>query len=330
MRLSILVFALCASVCVFLGLKWDGRLASRPENGILLRSQAAYGFSGSGERRPFRNVARRGGEQDTSYGFLNFNSDFITLNYAVALAALRDYMANFGYTDQDLDDLKNWRKKVHELAYKNAVEKGYSQETYDGMLRNIDAEYSEKKQEFFTSRGFRLTPDNVIGADIPGIVGKNRERMNVVARELESVAQQRNYGSEDLVGAALALVQTGVMYRIPPSKDENGRYTGGVIPPVASLSEAWGDCDSKSALLGSILNNWNAIKLLVIAVPGHYLMAICRPPGRGDLFVEYHGVKCVLMEPAGPAWLAPGTVGADTREMITAGQDFELEPFFKP
>lgn len=320
---------LAVTVCVCFGLKWDRKLVSHPENGVLLRSQAAYGLSGNSERKPFRRVQRRGSEQQTDYGFLNFNSDFITLGYNVSLPTLREYMANFGYTDQDLLDLKNWRKRVHELAYKNAVEKGYSQETYDGMLQNIDKEYAEKKQEFFISRGFKLSPDNVIGVDIPGLVEKNRARMNVVAQELSSVGKQLEYGSEELVGATLALVQTGVLYKIPPSKDENGRYSGGVIPPVAALSEAWGDCDSKSALLGAVLSNWSGVKLLGIAVPGHYLMAICRPPGSGDLFVEYHGVQCVLMEPAGPAWLAPGTVGADTREMITAGQDFELEPFFK-
>ena len=37
----------------------------------------------------------------------------------------------------------------------------------------------------------------------------------------------------------------------------------------------------------------------------------------------------VELEPAGPAWLAPGMVGSGTRDMINSGQGFELEPFFK-
>ena len=328
MRARAFIVVASLACCAFLGARWERKLLIKPEGGVALRAQGAARLGGGG-RQPYRNITRQGPELVADYGFLNFNSDFISFDYVVSLAALRDYLAAFGYTDADLAELKSWRNKVHEVAYKNAVAKQYSQAAYDEMLRNIDREYDVRKREFFASRGFTLSQDNILSADIPAIVSSNRDRMNVVARQLESVGKQQGYDSEDVVGAALALVQTGVMYKIPPSKDEKGRYTGGVIPPVAALGEGWGDCDSKSALLGAILSNWSGMRVLGIAVPGHYLMAICRNPGRGDLFVEYHGFKCVLMEPAGPAWLAPGMVGSGTRDLINSGQGFELEPFFK-
>ncbi|HOX23920.1 MAG TPA: hypothetical protein PLL10_10675, partial [Elusimicrobiales bacterium] len=286
MKLSCLAIALSFSVCSILGAQWERKLVVKPANGVLLRAQGAGGAG----RQPFRRIAQRGGDLNADYGFLNFNKDFLTFGYTVSLAALREYMGAFGYTDQDLAELKNWRNKVHETAYKNAVEKNYTQAAYDSMLKSIDREYEIRKKEFFASRGFTLSRDNVISVDIPSLVTSNRQRMNIVARELETVAQDRGYDSEDIVGAALALVQTGLLYKIPPSRDENGKYTGGVIPPVAALGEGWGDCDSKSALLGAVLSNWSGIKLVGVAVPGHYLMAICRNPGRGDLFVDYHGL----------------------------------------
>ena len=65
-----------------------------------------------------------------------------------------------------------------------------------------------------------------------------------------------------------------------------------------------------------------------IAVPGHYLMAIRRIPGKGDMFVRYEGLEYVLVEPAGPAWLEPGQVGVHTKELLAGREGYRVEPFF--
>jgi hypothetical protein len=57
-------------------------------------------------------------------------------------------------------------------------------------------------------------------------------------------------------------------------------------------------------------------------------MAIRRLPGKGDVFVRYEGLEYVLVEPAGPAWLEPGTVGRATAALLSGSEGYKIEPFF--
>jgi hypothetical protein len=94
-----------------------------------------------------------------------------------------------------------------------------------------------------------------------------------------------------------------------------------------SMIRGWGDCDTKTAVLASIISNWPNARIVGISVPDHYLMAILRNPVKGDAFVEWKGLRYVLIEPAGPAWLPPGQVGVDTMPMLQAAEGFRVEPF---
>jgi hypothetical protein len=148
-----------------------------------------------------------------------------------------------------------------------------------------------------------------------------------LALAFDRIAAEKSYDSESLVGAVTAMVQTALHYKIPPQL-ENGRHTGGILPPVMALVRGWGDCDTKTGLLASLLANWPRMRMVGISVPGHYLMGVLRIPGHGDAFIEYQGLQYVLIEPAGPAWLSPGTVGEDTMPMLQGAAGFKIEPFF--
>jgi len=137
---------------------------------------------------------------------------------------------------------------------------------------------------------------------------------------------QQGQGSSETIGAALSLVQTAFRYEVVPMV-VNGRQTGGIYPPLEAVAKGSGDCDTKSALLAGILLNWNKIKLIGIGVPDHYLMGVLRNPAKGDAFVEYQGLRYVLMEPAGPAWLPPGMVGPLTTALLNSGAALAIEPF---
>ena len=107
----------------------------------------------------------------------------------------------------------------------------------------------------------------------------------------------------------------------------NGRQTGGIYPPLETLARGRGDCDTKGALLASILLNWSKMKLVGVGVPEHYLMGVLGNPAKGDAFVEYEGLHYILMEPAGPAWLPPGAVGPLTTALLNSGSATAIEPF---
>jgi hypothetical protein len=191
---------------------------------------------------------------------------------------------------------------------------------------DLTAERERRKAALYVQAGLRLT-GNTISADVTKMVARNAPRLQAASRALHEVARKRDYSLEDAVGAALAMVQTAVAYRVPP-KVVAGKDLLGVLPPPMTLSEGWGDCDTKTALLASILSNWNGLRMVGIAVPGHYLMAIRRLPAKGDMFVRYEGLEYVLLEPAGPAWLEPGSVGTHTTELLAGSEGYTVEPFF--
>jgi hypothetical protein len=110
--------------------------------------------------------------------------------------------------------------------------------------------------------------------------------------------------------------------------DPDGRHNGGLLQPATTMIKGWGDCDTKTALLASILANWPQMRMVGVAVPGHYLMGVLRIPEKGDAFVEHGGLQYVLIEPAGPAWLPPGRVADTTVALLESSEGYRIDPLF--
>lgn len=276
--------------------------------------------------RTFQRIKPAGDKIVAEYGFQNFNRDLLSVNYAVPRRALAEYVANFGYKKSDVAAIEEWHNNARQGAYNFAVKSGKGQAAVDAAMANLKAERDRKIKEYMSSRGFKVR-NNVVTPDIPLIVRRNAPLVKPLAHAFDTISQQRRYGSEELIGAATSLVQTAMEYRIPPMK-EGERHTNGLLPPVQALASGWGDCDSKTALLGSILANFPHMRMVGLAVPGHYLMGVLRIPGKGELFVEHQGLQYVLIEPAGPAWFPPGQVSRDTVALLSASEGYAIEPFF--
>ena len=274
---------------------------------------------------PSQSIAAKGGALDADYQFLNFNRDRIRVRFSIPAKDLAAYEAQYGFTDADLERLRSQCKALGQDAYKTATQKRLSQEQYNAMAADVQKDCEKRRLDFLVSRGFRLLPGNVTEVDMPQLVRRNTAPLKGVAGALQSVGDKLGYDSENVVGAATALVQTALRYQIPPALMD-GRHTGGILPPLTAMARGWGDCDTKTGVLAAILGNWPQMRMVGVAVPHHYLMGIRRSPGKGDMFVEYGGVHYVLIEPAGPAWLPPGQVGRDTVGLLQG--EFKIEPFF--
>jgi hypothetical protein len=260
------------------------------------------------------------------YGFQNFNQDRLRVRYQIPKKSFKDYCAGFWYSKADLDAIDQWHNNARQGAYKLALDTKRTQSQLDHAMANLKAEAARKRRDYLASKGFRILEGNVVTADVPAIVARSVAALKPVALALNSVSIKNGYDSETLVGAAVAMVQTALAYKIPPMLEE-GKHTGGMLPPAMSMVRGWGDCDTKTGVLAAILSNWSNTRIVGVAVPEHYLMAIFRLPAKGDAFIEYKGLRYVLIEPAGPAWLPPGQVGVDTMPMLQASEGFRIEPF---
>lgn len=339
MRLNryLILLAACLAGAAALCRDLERRLYAFPADGVVLRAQSS-GDGGDGEVARYtsresrtekgtsQRILKEGALRKAEYRFINFNKDRLSISFSMQEAEYRRYAAGYGYADADLDILKSWREKARREAWENAVPQG-GKAAGDRAVAEVDLDYETKLRALFRSRGLALRAGNVVECDIPLIVKKNVKLLNPLALAFQKMASEKKYAEEDLVGAVVSLVQTAIIYKIPPALD-NGLHTGGLLPPGKALLSGWGDCDTKTALLASILGSWSGLKMVGVAVPGHYLMAVRRIPGKGDLFVRHEGLEYVLVEPAGPAWLEPGQVGVHTRELLAGREGYKLEPFF--
>lgn len=274
----------------------------------------------------YQKIKESGGHLSAEYGFLNFNSDQLSLSFAIAMKELAAYRQEYGYTAAERGAIDQWQKRAIEEAYQTAVRNRQGQDELNRAGEKISAEYRSRINSFYRSRGFKLTDGNVLTADIPDIAQRSVKRVKPVALSLNSAAEKLRYDSDSIIAAALSFIQTAVQYENVPLAIK-GRQTGGVYPPLETLALGKGDCDTKAALLAAILLNWNRIRVVGVGVPGHYLMGVLRNPAKGDAFVEYKGSRYVLMEPAGPGWLPPGTVDRKTLSLLSAADNVRIEPF---
>lgn len=326
------VMALMLLACSFLSYSWELLLlADRPR--IILR--------GSGPKSPqplqqtrkkapssqtFQKIRENGGQIAADYGFVNYNDDPLTLSFSISSRDLAAYKLDYGYTQAERASLDQWLKSASEDAYQQAVRNRQSQEQLNRAGERVNAEYRAKLGAFYRSRGFTVLDGNTVIADIPELVRRNVKKLRPVALEINRSAEKLGYDSDGIITAAVSLVQTALRYELVPT-EVKGRHSGGVYPPLEALALGTGDCDTKTALLGAILLNWDRLKVIGMGVPNHYLMGVLRNPAKGDVYVEYKGLRYVLVEPAGPVWLPPGTVSQETVALLNARKSLKIEQF---
>ncbi len=341
--LYFLALAACLAVAWTLGARWQALLEPPAAGGTLLRAQSSDDEEETEEeedaeeaeytsraRHTEKGTAQRiykeKGELKAEYHFINFNRDRVSVNFGMTEASLRKYAAGYGYADFEMNGLRAWRETARAAAWKKGYAEG-GQAAAQRAIAGVDLEYDTRLRSLLRSRGLALRAGNLVECDMPVIVKRNVELLKPLAMAFGKIAAERRWSEDALIGGVLSLVQTAIRYKIPPSV-EDGLHTGGLLPPAKALLSGWGDCDTKTGLLASVLGNWKGIRMVGIAVPGHYLMAIRRLPAKGDVFVRYEGLEYVLLEPAGPAWLEPGTVGRATSALLAGRNGYKVEPFF--
>ncbi|UPT72463.1 MAG: hypothetical protein M0D55_10775 [Elusimicrobiota bacterium] len=328
-----------AFVSARLGFNADRRMTVWPVEGMALYGQSSDDEddemptgqgpaqnTGNGPRT-YQRLQKTGGYRAATYGFQNFNRDKIEVSYQIPEKDFRPYNESFGYTKEGINELKAWKETARKSAFNLAVKQGKSQAQLDAAVAAIDKEYDVKVKEYLASHGFRMLKGNVVTVDMPKLVAKNAALIKPLSLNFEKLATQRKYRSPEIIGAVLSFVQSAMYYKQPDPVYKN-KHTGGVLPPITAVVVGWGDCDTKTGLLGSILSNWSQMKMVGVGVPGHYLMGVLLIPEKGDLFLEYQGLQYVLVEPAGPAWMPPGQVGEETMNLLNSREGYKIEPFF--
>jgi len=301
-------------------------------------------------RETYQKIDRTDSGYSVEYGFRNFNGDPLVVKAELPAEGVAQAIQEFGYKKEDFEKLDRWYEVQQKEAIASSKREFFSgkvqaksqaeldrkmaqiktknaqiQKDLDATLASLKTEYQRRRVETYEKAGFRFQSENVVEADIPALAKRNVPRVRPVAEAFAAAAGERRYGAEDLVGAVTAMVQTSIEYSIP-DMETGTKVVGGAWPPPKTLVMGKGDCDTKTALIASILKGWPNLKLVGLEIPEHYLMAVHRVPRRGETFIERDGLPYVMIESAGPAWLPPGRVGEFTMKYIQSGKQFRIQP----
>lgn len=339
-RLGLLLGAALAAALRW-GAEWDRALVIPPVDGQALAAQASDEEEEEEEEehapspasavpgpKTYQRIRKTATRRSAAYGFRNFNRDRIEFSYSTAEKDFQPYNRSFGYRKSDIAALRARRDARKQEAYTRATQAGWPQRQYENELARLDREYDSELKAHLAGHGFRLEKGNTVSVDMPALVRRNVAHVKPIALQFDAFARARRYRADELIGAVLSFVQTAMRYKLPDPVYQ-GKSTGGLLLPLTAVLLGWGDCDTKSGLMASILSNWGHMRLVGVGVPGHYLVGVLRIPEKGDVYVQYGGLQYVLVEPAGPAWLPPGRVAESTLALMRGGgEGYRIEPFF--
>ncbi len=250
------------------------------------------------------------GHYQVSAGFNSFDGEPLQLAFLLSPTASRDSTREFGIASEELDALMAQCRRQATC----------NQTAFDRTTTG-----------YYEAHALRLTQHRGRAArlrvDVAKVVQRNRERVKPVAAALQQMAAERGAGTDWMIEAAIALVQSGLAYRQPATWD-NGRNILGFYPPPRALEQGYGDCDTKSALLAAILQNLTRTQLVGVHVPQHYLLGVAQTPRADQAFITYGGRPYVLVEAAGPAQRRPGSVAEKTLAALNRGNGVRIDPMF--
>ncbi len=89
-------------------------------------------------------------------------------------------------------------------------------------------------------------------------------------------------------------------YRIPPDHriNEEGEkiLTAGAMMPLETMTNRWGDCDSKSLLFASLARSINLVEVCFIVMDKHLFAGVQITPEQEDDSIRFKGKDWVLVE----------------------------------
>ena len=272
-----------------------------------LRSGAA---TDAGSATRYRAATTDDGRYRISTRFETFDGEALDVAFELPAGASRKAVQEFGIADVELAALLQACRASRRC----------DQDTLDARTTRYYREHALRLRYVAGSAPH-------LYVDVAQVVQRNRTRVQPVAAALRRLAAEQGRSTQWAINAAVALVQSGLVYR-KPALLEDGRRILGFYPPPRALERGYGDCDTKAALLAAILQNLTDAPIVGVHVPQHYLLGIAATPGSTQATLQYEGRPYVLVEASGPGRRRPGDIAERTRLALASGDGVRVDPMF--
>jgi hypothetical protein len=145
---------------------------------------------------------------------------------------------------------------------------------------------------------------NVAKISYDWMVAKSRDELQATAAAIEKLSIEKDRGgAREMLGVFSSFVQN-LEFRVPETYRKNAKgervFTGGVLMPLETLYNGWGDCDTKSVLFASLLANVPKTGMVFLVGAKHLFVGIQATPRANDRFIEIRGIPYILVEMTTP------------------------------
>ena len=141
---------------------------------------------------------------------------------------------------------------------------------------------------------------NKFSVDYKWVIDQSKESIQDIAKAIKNSARKKGYRTKrELVGAFASFVQS-LKYRIPSNyrinKEGETILTAGAMVPLETLSNKWGDCDSKCMLFASLVRSIDLVDVVFIIMKEHIFAAVQVTTQQDEHTVRYKNKDWALVE----------------------------------
>lgn len=279
------------------------------------------------------DITRYDQSQQFNYQF-EFANQPQVLNFTLQDAVLNNHFRNFRAFKPNLIQQYLWRDlRAHVAKYPNArisrhpdkTRLSYTLKVSDpGLLSKLDGELKQllhKQRQYYLRQTYHTELTLPLGETV--IVPDHVRFMHESLNDLLPVATALHQKLANTDSRMSLSYISQWLQRIPYQDLTDRRQSDGLSysPPLKLLRENRGDCDSKSVLLAALLRLLLPdVKLAMIYLPEHAILAVQLPVKPSDMAVTIEGRDYLLVDPTGPALLAPGEIAPEYRIFTENGQ----------
>ena len=205
---------------------------------------------------------------------------------------LQGDQANFAFGFRDT------RGALAEWSWSDRLRAMQSSSKAFGLIGKDPKNFSATPEEL-RAAFFRKHPLVGVVPDYAAIIAEYREFARPLHERWKSKSQGDGLSGRAALELLLVFLQDFPYGR--PGQVVDSRLIADLLVPPQVFLNGWGDCDSKSLVMASVLSfepEYDG-KMAMILVPGHALLGLEIEPRAYDEFYEYRNRKYVVAEPTG-------------------------------
>lgn len=255
------------------------------------------------------------GAINRKYTWIDFDGTQKTVTFAIQSPDIAESEKEFGATPGEMST-----RKVS-LTYRIKYPSNASPQLLRRLKEKAKADSERKAQAMLNSQrlnmlshGYSMVGKDKVGVDLSAAWNRNRRRMNTYVEQFTS---QTGVKLDICPSQMLAFVQQ-IEYRKPPDM-RAGLCILQFLPPVEALNAGYGDCDTKTILFASLVDNGNGPEVIALRGPDHVIAGLeCKSDASGYI-MNVFGKSFLLCECSSPSW-PPGSLSEDIYKSIKRGE----------